>query len=263
MNTASLFRLLTSALALWSCDPGETTLVTSRHDGHTLELIDHPTMPGIGMTNHQPVLKFDGKMVSDENVGFPLLPEQYPGWIVRSYLADTLPSDRTPWTVYVSPGMFSREDFDRLAACFEAQRMQFQAGLDAFPRSATGKLSPGRIARLVYGEPPRPVIFRPKQGRFAVGDNTEIKENFILRPDGHWLLNIESNAGDGLHSTVFAAKGKLKAEQGKLVLEEPFVIDHPGIKAKPEMAGLSDADYLRSFADSTGRPLLSVIRNPF
>ncbi|RRB07804.1 hypothetical protein [Larkinella rosea] len=261
---ALLFRLclLATACFLWGCDPDDNILVVSVYKGHTLQLVDHMSARSIGQYNHQAVLRFDGKTVSDYNVGFPLLPEQHPDWVIRNYDLEMSSPDQTPWTVYMSPKTFSRAEFDQMIACFEAKWSDFDTTLTNFRTPSYGK--PGRIERIVYGEAPRELVFHPKKLRYQTvyGRKGEPEETFTIKPDGTWYFQIASN-GDGSRFVANAANGMLMANNGQLIIEKPLVVDSPMLSVRPEMAGLSDSDYFQSFADSTGKPLLSVMKYPY
>lgn len=262
MNAFYRLCLLAMASILWGCDPEDNTLVESTYKGHTLRLIDHTTVRSIGERNHQAVLTFDGKTVCNQNVGFPLLPEQYPNWIVRNYDLELSSPDQTPWTVYMSPTTFSRTEFDQMVACFEAKWSDFDTTLTNFRTPTYG--NPGRIERIVYGEAPKDLVFHPKKLRYQTvyGRKGEPEETFIIRPDGTWHFQIASN-GDGSRFVANAANGTLMASNGQLCIEKPLIVDSPMLSVRPEMAGLSDSDYFQSFADSTGKPLLSVMKYPY
>jgi hypothetical protein len=262
MNAFIRFFLAAIAYFLWGCDPEDNTLVVSTYKGHTLQLIDHTTVRSIGERNHQAVLTFDGKTVCDQNVGFPLLPEQYADWKIRNYDLELSSPDQTPWTVYVSPGTFSPAEFDHMVACFEAKWSEFDTVLTNFRTPAYGKT--GRIERIVYGEAPKQMVFRPTRLWYQTvyGRDADPEETFTIRPDGSWFLSIASNS-DGGRFVANAAQGTLMANNGRLCLEKPVVVDNPMLSVRPEMAHLSDVDYFQSFADSTGKPLLSVMNYPF
>ncbi|MGM9510770.1 hypothetical protein ACS5NO_23755 [Larkinella sp. GY13] len=262
MKPVILILLATTSYLFCGCEPEDHALVVSTYHGHTLQLIDHTTVRSIGERNHQAVLVFDGKTVCDYNAGFPLLPEQYPNWVIRNYDLELSSPDQTPWTVYMSPKAFSRAEFDQFIACFEAKWNDIDSTLTHFSTPTSGKT--GRIERVVYGEAPRPLVFRPARLRYQTvyGPNADPEETFIIQPDGTWSFQIAGN-GDGSRFVANAASGMLMAINGELWLEKPFVIDHPMLSIRPDMLDLSDSEYFRSFADSTGKPLLSIMKYPF
>ncbi|GAB3935908.1 hypothetical protein GCM10028804_55500 [Larkinella terrae] len=237
-------------------------LVVSQYKGHTLQLIDHTTARSIGERNHQAVLVFDGKTVSDQNVGFPLQPEQFPNWIIRHYAPELSSPNQTPWTVYMSPKSFNRTEFEQMVACYEAKWMDFDTTLANFKTPGYGKT--GRIERLVFGEAPRQLVFRPARLRYqsTYGREAKPEETFIINPDGTWFFRISSH-NNGTQIVANAAYGSLLVSNGKLSIEKPLVISNEMHSIRPEMSGLSDLDYIQSFADSTGKPLLSVVNYPF
>ncbi|MGA0555094.1 hypothetical protein ACO2Q8_00460 [Larkinella sp. VNQ87] len=263
MNSMLLPFLLVLACGLASCSPDEKTLVVSTHNGHSLTLTDHTTMVGVGMYRHQPTLTFDGKLVSDQNVGFPLLTERYPQWIILEYDSARTNREAQPWTVYVSPAAFNLAEFNQIAACFDARRPDFNAALAAIQTTAYPKTD--RIARLVYGEAPRTMVFRPEHPRYQRTDGmgTDTEERLTIDPDGKWVLQVVVSDGAGLRMTANLAHGTMVAKNGQMSMEKPLQTRDPAFIVRPPMADLSDAAYLQSFADSTGQSLLSVVRYPY
>lgn len=263
MNPLLLLCLLALTIALCGCESQDNELVLSHHNGHTLQLFDHTTVRSIGERNHQAVLLFDGKTVSNQNVGFPLLPEKYPNWLIRNYetVQPSPEQEQTIWTVYVSPSAFKRDDFDQLVACFDANRTAFDAALISFSMPNNGKT--GRIGRLVYGEAPKSMVFRPAHARYQrEGKGDQFDETLTINPDGAWFFSAAGES-DGFHMVSNLAQGKLTVKNGQLSLEKPLEITHPLFTVRPEMVNLSSADYLQSFTDSTGQSLLSVLTYPF
>ncbi|GAB3893382.1 hypothetical protein GCM10028803_07440 [Larkinella knui] len=262
MKLTFLLSIIAVAGGLCGCEPQDNPLVISTYNGHTLQLIDHTTVRSIGERNHQAVLIFDGKLVSDQNIGFPLLPENYSDWVIRNYDLDLSSPEQTPWTVYMSPKTFTRAEYDQMIACFEVKWSEFDSTLTNFSTPNYGKS--GRIERIVYGEAPQPMVFRPARLRYQTvyGPDADPEETFIIRPDGTWSFTIASN-GDGSRFVANAANGTLLANNGQLSLEKPFEIDNPMLSVRPDMIDLSDPEYFQSFTDSTGKPLLSVIKYPF
>ena len=263
MNPVLLPCLLTLTISLCGCEPQDNELVLSHHNGHTLQLFDHTTVRSIGERNHQAMLLFDGKTVSSQNVGFPLLPEQYPNWVIQNYVTEPPgpEQEQTLWTVYVSPTIFKRDDFDQIVACFEANRPAFDSALMSFSMPNNGKT--GRIGRLVYGEEPKPIVFRPSHVRYQrANKGDQFDETLTINPDGSWFFSATGES-DGFHMVSNLAQGKLMVKNGQLSLEKPFEINHPLFTVRPEMANLSSVDYLQSFTDSTGKSVLSVLIYPF
>lgn len=268
MNPAFLLVLLALAYFIWSCIPTkDNTLVTSEQNGHTLKLIDHTSMRSIGDLNHQATLTFDGQLVSDYDPGFPVLPDLYPQtktWLIHDNGPDLSNPDRVPWTVYVSPKTVNRADFDQLVACFNAKRAEFDAAIDNFGKP--GYIQRGRIWKLIYGVAPQPLVFKPAQGRYkpVYPDDIRVVETFVIHPDGTWAFRLESENGKGGSLGGDIETDTMRVENGQLMMTKPFDLSQERMfKPKPDMANLSDAAYLRSFADSTGRPLLDVVRYPF
>jgi hypothetical protein len=267
MNPILIICLVVVAYLVWSCGPKTNTLVTGQHNGHTLILSDRTAMASIGDLSHLAVLTFDGKPVSDSNVGLPLFPDLYPQsrtWIIQEKGPDQPLPDRMPWTVYVSPKTFSRADFDALEACFDANRAAFDAALDSMARP--GYITRGRICRLVYGLAPELLVFKPAQNRYQPvrAEDTTVNERITIQPDGRWAFTLWSTDGKGSSMGGNILTDTLHVENSRLTMRKPFDTSQERMfKPSPDKASVSDIDYLRSFADSTGRPLLTIINYPF
>lgn len=256
MKPLSIFAgLLTWLFSACIGGHSRTLLHEAQHDGHKLSLFNERTIIGLGAESNAPRLAFEGKEVPDMFDPFPMFLVQYPDWVVKTY-ADKNPDTQTlGMNVYVSPKQFSLQQFEQMTACYEQER-------SAFDNSLVQKYSNGAsyvyyFSHFVYGDPPKPLFFKPPQQRFlpAYPQHTICEEYIKIEADGRWNLKVSSTNGKGDSFGGDVVSGQLVITEGVARFDTaayaPF---RPQVqKVRPEAAHLSELEYLRSFRDDQGR----------
>lgn len=243
-----------------SCIGGvEKKLVTQvSHNGHELRIYEFTQTVGLGAYSHGAHMFLDGKEISTWDPTWPIQPEIYPNWVVKTF--SEAPDS---WIVYVSPSKYSRSQFGQLVACYDANKAKVDADLKAqFTLYDTERFQ--IIGRFVYGDKPEPIVFKPTLSRYqpftgygfsekAVIDREEI----VVQPDGKWEFFLwqtekgHSQGGSHLH-------GEIELQNGQLYFTPPADEGWVEFPVSVRADAASRLDYLRSFKDAQGRRLDAV-----
>jgi hypothetical protein len=241
-------------------------LFETAHEGHRLRLERSTTVVGFGVKSTRPELSFDGREVLGGYRLPVLLPAMYPDLVVKTYSVEP-----NSWSVYVSPAQFSRSEFDQIVACYEANR----AGLDGalkqhFAENYQTEWAQ-RVGQLIYGEEPKPLVFRPAQPRYQLRKTADnqfaVQEEWLhVKPNGLWELRTKTTIG-GLLGEVedFITGDTLQMEGDRLRFVEPPAekwYEGDFFLRFPDRAEQHNRDYLRSFANADGKRLYDLFLWP-
>lgn len=239
----------------------EKKLVTVDHAGNQLQIlrrsITSGILPGIRSdTDEDAVLTFNKKEIDAWQHTWPIQPELYPHWEVKTYSEDP-----QTWTVYVSPQQFSKTEFEQIIAVYEANRAMLDAALPKHFSDYLIMQHCDKFGRFIYGEKPRAVSFSATSNRYApssvygFSDKAIInQQELIIQPDGRWELSVQQSEGEKKQGGN-VANGQLTRRDSLIVLnlppddrwhEETFTL-------LPDAAGR--ADYLSEFVRADGKKL--------
>jgi len=249
-----------AAIFTQSCIGGveKKLITTARHNGHEMSIYEYTHTVGLGAYAHGAHLFFDKKEVSPWDHTWPMQPEHFGNWVVKTF--SEAPNS---WTVYVSPQKYSRAEFDQLVACYEANRASVDADLKAkFTLYDTERFQ--ILGRFIYGEKPEPIIFKPTLSRyqpftgFGFTEKAVIdREEIVVQPDGKWEFFLwqtekgHSQGGSHLHGEIALQNGQLQFTPPP----EDQWHEMPG-SVRPDAA--ERLEYLRTFVDAQGRRLDAV-----
>lgn len=228
------------------------------HEGHDLQVYEFTRTVGFGAYAHGAHLFFDGKELSTWDHTWPIQPELYPDWVVKTF--SEAPDS---WIVYMSPAKYTRSVFDQVVACYEANKAKVDADLKAqFTLYDTERFQ--ILGRFVYGDKPEPMVFKPTAMRYQAftgygfSDKTTItQEEIEVKPDGKWALLITQT--DGGHTQGGNhLYGEILLQNGHLHFFQPHDTEWHEMPGSIRADAVDRETYLRAFTDAQGRRLDAV-----
>ncbi|MBC7805586.1 MAG: hypothetical protein H7145_05490 [Akkermansiaceae bacterium] len=232
--------------------------VTSGADSIALaETVSYPNTAGF---RRDAVIRFNNRVVSDSAAAlpsFPLAPKMSAPWRVRKYPPRKLTTNGETvalesWNLYLAPGKFSADEYDRFVRCYEKNKPTLDKAL-LTSRSSNNLpfvQQAQHIDRIIHGDPITPREYTARTPRYeALLVPASAPEVMEVAPDGDWVITKKNNGGS---ESIAAGKSVLRA--GRICLVVPAGFDNrTGKTAVGEK--LSDTAYFRSFADSRNRSI--------